>query len=363
LTDESYIRLTLELARKGKGRVSPNPLVGAVIVKNGKIIGVGYHEYFGGPHAEINAINNVKEDLEGAELYVNLEPCSHFGKTPPCVDEIIKRKFKRVVIGTYDMNPLVCGKGAQKLIDAGIEVKVGVLENECYELNKFFFNYIVKNIPYIAIKAAITLDGKIADNKKYSKWISGIYSRQEVHNLRSEYDAVLVGANTVKIDDPKLTVRFCEGRNPIRVIIDKDLSLSLNYKVFQLEKPGQVIILARQSVSTKKEKIKKLQSLGVDLIFVKENAKGELNLKFLLKELAKKRIASLLIEGGSKVYTSFIKQQLFDEILLFISPKLLGLGIPFIDDIGISSLKKALQLEIKNFKKIGDDIFIELKKK
>lgn len=363
MTDESYIRLTLELARKGKGKVSPNPLVGAVIVKNNKIIGVGYHEYFGGPHAEINAINNAKEDLEGATLYVNLEPCSHFGKTPPCADEIIKRKFKKVVIGTYDMNPLVCGKGAQKLIDAGIEVKVGVLENECMELNKFFFNYIVKNIPYVTIKAAITLDGKIADQKKYSKWISSVYSRQEVHNLRAEYDAVLVGSNTVKIDDPKLTVRFCEGRNPIRVVIDKDLSLGLNYKIFEIEREGQLLIVARQSSSAKKDKIAKLQKAGAEIIFLKENKNGEINLKQLLKELSKRKIASVLVEGGSKIYSSFIKNQLFDELLLFIAPKLLGKGIPFIEDIGISSLKKTMQLELRNYKKIGDDLLVELRRK
>ena len=196
MTDESYIQLALEIAKKGIGEVSPNPLVGCILVKDDRIIGAGYHEKFGANHAEINAIENAKELVEGSTLFINLEPCSHFGKTPPCVDKIIEKKIKRVVIGTLDMNPIVSGNGVKKLKSAGIEVKVGVLEKECVNLNKFFFKYITNKIPYISLKAAQTLDGKIADTKGRSQWISSMQSRKYVHHLRANYDAVLIGAGT-----------------------------------------------------------------------------------------------------------------------------------------------------------------------
>jgi len=192
LTDESYIRLAVEIAKKGMGNVSPNPLVGCVIIKNDRIIGAGYHERYGGPHAEINAINSAAENVEGSTLYINLEPCSHYGKTPPCTDRLIECKIKRVVIGTMDMNPLVSGDGIKKLKAAGIEVKVGVLEKECIDLNKFFFKYITRKIPFVTLKAACTLDGKIADSSGDSKWISSTASRRYVHYLRSKYDACLL---------------------------------------------------------------------------------------------------------------------------------------------------------------------------
>ncbi len=191
MTDESYIRLAIEIAKKGAGRVSPNPLVGAVVVKNERILGAGFHEKFGGKHAEINAIEKAKESIEGATLFVNLEPCSHYGKTPPCVDRIISEKIKRVVIGTLDMNPLTSGIGVKKLKSAGIDVKVGILENECIGLNKFFFKYITKKLPYVSLKSAQTIDGRIADKSGESAWISSLQSRKYVHSLRAQYDAVL----------------------------------------------------------------------------------------------------------------------------------------------------------------------------
>ena len=214
MTDESYIKLAIEIAKKGRGNVSPNPLVGCIIVKDERIIGAGYHEKYGENHAEINAINSAKESIEGSTLFVNLEPCSHQGLTPPCVDKIIENKIKRVVIGTLDMNPLVCGNGIKKLKAAGIDVKAGILENECTALNKFFFKHITKKIPYVTLKIAQTLDGKIADRKGDSKWISSLLSRRYVHELRSKYDAVLIGLGTVLKDNPSLTVRLTEGRNP-----------------------------------------------------------------------------------------------------------------------------------------------------
>lgn len=360
MTDESYIKLALEIARKGSGKVSPNPLVGAILVKDEKIIGAGYHESYGGHHAEINAINNAKQSVEGSTLYVNLEPCSHFGKTPPCTDAIIKHKIKRVVIGTLDMNPLVSGKGIQRLKEAGVDVKVGVLENECAELNKFFFKNITRHTPYVALKAAQTLDGKIADLSGSSKWISSLQSRRYVHSLRSCYDAVLIGYSTAKIDDPSLTVRFVEGRNPKRVVMDSDLKLSMKLHLFSNNSDGNLIVITKRKSMTKERKIQMLRSRGVQIICVKENKDGTLNLNDMLKKLSDNNIASVLVEGGRNIYNSFVRQNLFDEILLFICPKLLGSGISVVDNIGVTSIRKALKLKIRSAEKIGDDILVEL---
>ncbi|NWF91060.1 MAG: bifunctional diaminohydroxyphosphoribosylaminopyrimidine deaminase/5-amino-6-(5-phosphoribosylamino)uracil reductase RibD [Ignavibacteriaceae bacterium] len=360
MSDESYIKLTLELAKKGAGNVSPNPLVGCVIIKNEKIIGAGYHEEYGGNHAEVNAINSARESVEGATLYVNLEPCSHFGKTPPCVDKIIESRIGKVVIGTLDMNPLVSGKGIKKLKAAGLEVSVGKLEKDCIELNKFFFKYITKNLPYVSLKAAQTLDGKIADFKGDSRWISSTLSRKHVHLLRSRYDAVLVGAGTIRTDNPRLTVRLMEGRNPKRIILNSKLNLSTKHRIFTDNGDKNLIVVTSRNNLSKKAKLKKLTDLGVTIIFAKENANGLINLKSALSELAKHQITSILVEGGSEVYSSFIKEKLYDNILLFIAPKFLGNGIPFanINESGI--LKNAEKFKSINVETYDSDLLVEL---
>ncbi|MCU7496022.1 MAG: bifunctional diaminohydroxyphosphoribosylaminopyrimidine deaminase/5-amino-6-(5-phosphoribosylamino)uracil reductase RibD [Ignavibacteria bacterium] len=360
MTDESYIKLALEIAKKGRGNVSPNPMVGAILVKNEKIIGAGFHEYFGGNHAEVNAILNAKQDVAGSTLYVNLEPCSHYGKTPPCTETIIKNKIKKVVIGTLDMNPLVSGSGIRALKEAGIEVKVGVLENECVALNKFFFKHISKKLPYVTLKVAQTLDGRIADLSGDSKWITSLNSRRYVHGLRSQYDAVLVGTRTVKIDDPNLTVRFIEGRNPKRIIIDTDLKLNLKLKLFVNNNDENLIILTSRKSAEKKRKLEKLQKMGIEILFIKENKDGTLNLKNALEELGKNRISSVMVEGGRKIYTSFIKEGLFDDMMVFISPKIMGEGLPAVDKLGIHSIRKSLKLKVRAVEKLGDDVLIEL---
>ena len=362
MNDESYIKLAIEIAKKGMGSVSPNPLVGAVIIKNERIIGAGFHEKFGGNHAEINAIESAIESIEGATLYINLEPCSHFGKTPPCVDTLIKCKIKRVVIGTLDMNPLVSGKGVRKLKAAGIEVKVGVLENECVCLNKFFFKYITTSYPYVTLKAAQTLDGKIADNNGYSKWITSTQARRYVHELRSKYDAVLVGAGTLRKDNPNLTVRLFEGRNPQRILLDTDFCVKEESKLVQNNSDGNLIIFTSEESFETKRKVKTFQKKGIKIIPIKLEDNHSLNIKDALKEIGKLEIASVLVEGGGEIFTSFIKRNLFDEVLLFLSPKLLGTGLPVIKDIGIKSLKYALKMKIGETEKIGDDLLIELKK-
>lgn len=362
MNDETYIQLAIELAKRGRGFVSPNPLVGCVITKNNKIIGAGYHQKYGENHAEVNAINSAVESLEDTTLYVNLEPCSHYGHTPPCVDKIIESKIKRVVIGTLDVNPLVSGNGVRKLKKAGIEVKVGVLEKECTELNKFFFKYITKKIPYVTLKIAQTLDGKIADESNYSQWISSSDSRKLVHSLRSNYDAVLIGSRTASIDNPLLTVRLTEGRNPWRVVLDSNLKLRSDLRLFKQNSDGKTILVTSKESISKKNKIKKLSELGVRIIFVKKNGNGKLNLKNVLKELAILEITSVLVEGGSEIFSSFVRQNLFDDIMVFISPKILGNGVSAFGSIKINYLKKAYRLKIKNSEIVGEDLFLELTK-
>lgn len=362
MADESYIQLTLELAKRGKGKVSPNPLVGCVITRNDKIIGAGFHAKYGEEHAEINAINSSQESLEGSTLYVNLEPCSHFGNTPPCVDRIIKEKIKRVVIGTLDINPVVNGRGIKKLKAAGIEVKVGLLEKECEDLNKFFFKYISKKLPFVTLKAAITLDGKIADINLHSEWISSEESRKYVHSLRNKYDAVLIGANTALIDNPQLTVRHIEGRNPWRIVLDPELNLPVDLKLFRNNYDQRTIIVLCEKGLKKKRKLVQIENSGIKIIKAKKSDENYIDLKSLLKELAKINITSVLVEGGSKILTSFIKQKLFDDLILFISPKLIGDGIPLVQNLGISSIKKSLNLKLKSCEVLADDIVAEYTK-
>lgn len=362
MTDESYIQLAIEIAKRGIGYVSPNPLVGCIIVKGDRILGAGYHEKFGENHAEINALNSTKENLEGTTLYVNLEPCSHFGKTPPCVDKIIESEIKRVVIGTLDMNPLISGSGIKKLKAAGIEVKVGILEKECIQLNKFFFKHITKKIPYVTLKAAQTIDGKIADIRGNSKWISSIEARRYVHGLRAQYDAILVGAGTIAKDDPQLTVRLTEGRNPRRIIVDTNLVLNTTHKIFTNNHDSNLIIITSRNSIEKKRKIKKLISQGAHIIYSKSEGNGKLDLKFILKELGKLNLNSILVEGGSLLFTSFIQQNLYDNFLLFISPKIIGSGIPVVGELGIKNIKEIHKLKLVNAEKIGEDVSVELTK-
>lgn len=359
MADESYIQLTIEIAKRGIGKVSPNPLVGCVITKNNKIIGAGFHAKYGDDHAEINAINSSHENLEGSTLYVNLEPCSHDGKTPPCVDRIIAEKIKKVVIGTKDPNPLVSGEGISKLKQSGIEVTTGVLEKECGELNKFFFKFITQRIPYITLKAATTIDGKIADSKSHSEWISCTESRRHVHKLRNKYDAVLIGADTAIKDDPQLTVRHVEGRNPYRIVLDSKLKLQTDLKIFQNNFDSRTIVVTTKSGENKKRKMAEMKKLGVNIIVAKKNHNNKIHLKSMLKALARFNITSVLVEGGSKIFTSFLKQKLFDDMILFISPKLIGGGIPVVNNLGIKSIKKSFKLKLINCESIGEDIIAE----
>ena len=345
-----------ELALKGAGYVSPNTLVGCVIVKNGKVVAEGYHKKYGTYHAERNAIDSAFKkgiNLKGAELYVNLEPLEHFVHTSPCAALNIEHNFSKVFIGAKDPYHEVAGKGIARMKKAGIKVVTGILEEEAKELNKFFVKSVTTGLPYITIKAAQTIDGKIADDKYRSKWISSEESRKTVHNLRSVYDAVLVGKNTVKHDNPKLNVRMTKGRDPYRIIIDKDLSLGLSYNVFK-QKDKKTIVLT--SVNTGIAKIKKYIQKDINVIPCKSK-NGKLDLKDGMKKLAKLGIASIMIEGGAVTYDAFLKQNLVDEMLVFIAPDVMGKGITAFGDK--QSFKKFSSV---NYFASGKDILVNLKK-
>ena len=313
-THELYMRRAIELARNGAGSVSPNPMVGCVIVHEGRIIGEGWHRTFGGPHAEVEAIRSVTEPdlLHHATLYVCLEPCSHHGKTPPCADLIIANRIPEVVVGTGDPNPMVNGKGIAKLREAGIKVTAGVLEAECQELNKQFITRIRKNRPWILLKWAETSDGFIARTDLSSKWISNARSRQLVHRLRAEMDAVLVGAGTAAADDPALTVREWAGSDPVRVVIDPQLRLPSGLKLFDKSVPTLCYNLRETTAS---ENLQRIQ-------LTKEHF-----LQAMLADLSSRNIGSVMVEGGARTMQGFIDAGLWDEAWRFIAPVSFGTGI------------------------------------
>lgn len=314
------MELAIELAKKGEGKVNPNPMVGAVIVKEGIVIGKGYHEKYGQEHAEVNAFKSLKEDPSGATMYVTLEPCSHYGKTPPCVDKIIQSKIKRVVIGMIDPNPLVAGNGVDKLKMAGIEVKVGVLEDRCKKLNEIFIKYILTKKPYVVLKVAMSLDGKIATKTGESKWISSEKSRLQVHNLRNKLSAIMVGVNTVIKDNPELTCRIENGNNPIRIIVDSTLRIPINSKVLQIRDNKTII------ATTKKANINSMQELlnrNIKVIIIEEK-NGQVDLSELIKKLGELNIDSILLEGGSTLNYSALEEKIVDKAMIYISPKFIG---------------------------------------
>lgn len=327
------------LAKKGIGSTSPNPLVGAVIVKDGKMLAEGYHKRYAGHHAEVNAINAAVRknvDLTGSTLYVNLEPCFHFGNTPPCVDTIIEHRFRRVVISSIDPNPLVSGKSMQKLRNSAIECTTGVLESESQLLNEKFFKFIAVQIPFISLKAAQTRDGFIAKRNGTSKWITTKESRRHVHRLRMEYDAVMVGATTVVKDNPKLTVRAVKGRNPLRVIIDGKLRISPASNVCNSDAP--TIIYTVKSTE-KVKRIAAFEKAGIIVVSLPGRS-GRLDPRQIVDDLANHSISSVLIEGGQQIFSEFLNAALVDKIYLFTGDKLFKTGIPTFGDIRIPMIAR-----------------------
>ena len=356
--DECFLKEVLGLARKGEGRTSPNPLVGAVIVKNGKIIGRGFHALAGSPHAEVEALRQAGRKAKGASLYVNLEPCNHFGKTPPCTEAIIKSGIKNVVISMRDPNPLNNGKGLARLRQNNIRVKEGVMKEEAEELNRPFIKFISERMPYVAVKVAQSLDGKIATKTGDSKWISAKDSREFVHQLRRRVDAVLVGVNTVLKDNPLLTSRFPKKSltQPKKVVVDSLLRISSKNNL--LKDPKSLIIATTHKAPVKK--IEFLKDKGVDVIISMDSA-GFVDLRALMQSLAARGIMHILVEGGGQVVSGFLKKSLVDEMLVFISPKVIGGrdAITSVEGEGVKLVKHATRLNNIKVKLFKSDILIQ----
>lgn len=355
--DEKYMRLAMQLAGNAIGRTSPNPLVGAVIVKDNRVVGCGWHRKAGTPHAEVHALNQAGELAQGADVYVTLEPCAHYGKTPPCAKALVEAKVKNVYGGLLDVNPKVAGKGFKILEDAGIHVEYGFLQDELRKQNEVFFKWIEHKKPFIVLKAAMTLDGKIATATGQSKWITNETSRAYGYKLRDIYDGIMVGINTVIEDNPMLTARVDGGKNPIRIVVDSSLKIDINANVVQ-DKSAKTIIATTDKAD--KDKILKLQAQDVDVIVVDKDENDKVNIEKLLDILGQQNICSILVEGGATLSGSFVAKKLVDKVYFFIAPKIIGgkeAKTP-VAGTGILNLQEALTLKDIQIEKLEEDILI-----
>ncbi|MBE5890900.1 MAG: bifunctional diaminohydroxyphosphoribosylaminopyrimidine deaminase/5-amino-6-(5-phosphoribosylamino)uracil reductase RibD [Lachnospiraceae bacterium] len=351
---EQFMRRAIELAKKGGGWVHPNPYVGAVIVKDGRIIGEGYHKRCGDLHAERNAFANLTESAEGATMYVTLEPCCHQGKQPPCTKAIIEHQIKHVVIGSRDPNPLVSGKGVAQLKEAGIEVTEDFLREECDALNPIFFHYMNNKRPFVTMKYAQSLDGKIAAEGGNAKWISGEESRRDVQALRSDRMGIMVGINTVLADNPRLNCRMDDGRNPIRIIMDRHLRIPEDSLIVQTAGEQETLICTVKSEKEAwKQRAKRLENAGIKLLPQSEDIK----IPQVLKELGQLGIDSILIEGGATLNASVIQAGCVDELIIYLAPKFLGAGgLSPVENLSVTDPNLAKRMKLYQMENIGDDV-------
>ena len=350
----------LALASKARGRTSPNPLVGAVIVRDGEIVGTGYHQKAGDAHAEIHALNQAKELAAGATMYVTLEPCCHWGRTPPCTESVIRAKIATVFVAMKDPNPQVAGNGIRQLEEAGIPVQVGICEEESRQLNEVFIKYITTQYPFVILKSAISLDGKIATASGESQWITSEASRLKGHEVRAQVDAILVGVGTVLQDNPSLTARLPERQNedPIRIVVDSRGRTPLEAKIFNPESNAGTLIAVTKNAPS--EKIEALKSAGADVLTLEE-AEGRVCLRALMRELGRKEITSVLIEGGGEINAAALQAGIVDKLMFFVAPKLIGgKDAPGpIGGVGIVRLAEAFELRDVKTSPIGTDFLIE----
>lgn len=360
MNDVDYMNMAIELARKGEGYTSPNPMVGAIVVKNGEIVGQGYHEAAGKPHAEVNAINAAGSAADGATLYVTLEPCNHTGRTPPCTEKIIASGIKRVVIAMRDPNPKVKGGGYEYLKSKGIQVDLGVCEQYAQKLNEAFIKFITTDRPFVILKCAATLDGRIATRTGDSRWVSGEASRQYVHRLRHALDAIMVGIGTVRTDNPQLTTRLdnATGKDPIRIILDTNLSIPEDATVLTQQSKAKTIIVTGNDIS--EEKRKRLALKPIDIIQVQKK-NNLLDLHQLMDILGSMQIMSLLIEGGSRVIGSALREQIVDKVIFCYAPKILGGddGIPICRGQGAKTMKDCIRVKNIQVHRFDEDVMIE----
>lgn len=356
-TDEEYMELAIELAKKGIGKTSPNPLVGAVIVKDDKIIGKGWHERYGEAHAEVNALFNCKTSTKGATMYVTLEPCCHYGKQPPCTSKIIEAGITHVVIGSFDPNPQVSGKGIEILKENGIKVTEAVLQKECDELNMVFFHYIKTNKPYVILKYAMTADGKISTYTGASKWITGEQAREQVHRDRNRYSAIMVGVGTVIEDDPMLNCRMENGNHPIRVICDTNLRTPLSSNVVKTAGEIPTLIATASDDATK---YREYEACGCSLLKVPKEEE-HINLIALMEALGERKIDSVIVEGGAELNWSVLKTSLINKVQLYVGAKLFG-GMTAKTPIGGEGFalpNKSLSMKLIGIRRFGDDCLLE----
>jgi len=357
--EKQLMQQALELAKKGIGQVEPNPMVGALIVKDGKIIAEGYHQKFGEAHAEVNAILSAKESVAGSTMYVTLEPCSHHGKTPPCAKMLIEHQIARVVIASLDPNPLVAGRGIQMLKDANIEVSVGLLDEENKQLNKVFFKFIQEQKPYVIMKAAMTVDGKIATIKNESKWVSNDKSRLHIHQMRHQMMGIMVGLNTIKYDDPMLNARISKDyiKQPVRIILDTLLEIDEHAKVVQTANQIPTIIFT--TTFEKTEKIKTLTSFGAQVLQANTHL-NDVDLNDVLIKLGKMGISSVLLEGGGSVNYSALRDGIVDEVHVFVAPKIFGgkTAMTPVGGQGVEHVDDAFMLNLEDIRKFDQDVYL-----
>lgn len=351
MNDIDYMKLALQLAESTRGQTSPNPMVGSVVVKNGAIVGMGAHLKAGEGHAEVQALNMAGDQAEGGTIYVTLEPCSHYGKTPPCADLIIERGLKRVVVATGDPNPAVAGRGLVKLRQAGLEVVFGVCQAEADALNEVFFHYMRHVTPFVTVKSAMTLDGKTATVTGKSKWITGAAAREDVHRYRHTHDAILVGIGTVLADNPSLTTRLPGGgKNPIRIVLDRTLRIPLDALLIQGQE-APTWILTREEAPLEKQK--ELEQFGIEVIRLPDDS-----IQTALQVLGSKGVTSLFVEGGAEVNGSFLKERAINQFIMYMAPKLFGgqSAATVIGGEGFSEVEDALELDIIEVATVGADI-------
>lgn len=361
MTKEDYMRRALELARQGSGYTNPNPMVGCVVVKDGRIISEGYHERYGEFHAERNALTRCTEDPAGADLYVTLEPCCHYGKTPPCTEIIIEKKIARVFVGSMDSNPLVAGKGVGILQDAGIAVETGILEGECRKLNEVFYHYMETGLPFVVMKYAMSLDGKIACATGDSKWVTGETARNHVHQLRKQYMGIMVGIGTVLADDPMLNCRVAEGADPVRIVCDSHLRIPQECQLVRTAHEIPTIVACTENTFEspgQQDRIRSLRDAGVQIIPT-SGAHG-VNLRALMKELGAKKIDSVLLEGGGTLNSSALSEGIVSKVCAYISGRLIGgMDAPTpVSGVGANRMSEAVHLKDMRIEYLGEDFLI-----
>jgi len=360
MTDMDYMRMALELAERGRGRTSPNPMVGAVLVRDGEIVGQGYHARAGGDHGEIVALKEAGDRACGATLYINLEPCCHYGRTPPCVDALIKAGVKRVVAAMTDPFEKVSGQGIARLRDAGIEVEVGLMAAEAQRLNEAFVKYVTTGKPFVVLKMAMSLDGRIATRTGESKWITCEEARIRVHRLRDEVDAVLVGRGTVEQDDPMLTTRLPDrdGKNPIRVVLDGNARMPVGARVLTDGSATRTWVIVGESADPRR--VRKLRSAGAEMVTLPDQ-EGRIDLDTVLRELGRREVTRLLVEGGKEVFTEALKSRNVDKLFAFVAPVILGGDGRYnaVGDLGVEKISDALRLRDVAVERVCDDILIQ----